>query len=155
MNPYLFVVGAGLMAGAMNALAGGGSFITLPALISVGRAVGAGECVEHGRPVSRLGGQCLGVPRWLGTDRSGAAAAAVVGDDSRRRNGCVLAAMDAVEDFDFLLPWLLLIATLTLALGRQIGEALRRRWHIRPPAVLACNSHWVFTAATSAAPSAS
>jgi uncharacterized membrane protein YfcA len=36
MPPYLTVFGAGLLAGTMNALAGGGSFVTLPALISVG-----------------------------------------------------------------------------------------------------------------------
>ena len=32
----LLLAGAGLLAGAMNALAGGGSFVTLPALIAVG-----------------------------------------------------------------------------------------------------------------------
>lgn len=36
MNSYLIVFCAGLLAGAMNALAGGGTFVTLPALISVG-----------------------------------------------------------------------------------------------------------------------
>jgi uncharacterized membrane protein YfcA len=36
MNPDLLVFGAGLLAGTMNALAGGGSFVSLPALISVG-----------------------------------------------------------------------------------------------------------------------
>ena len=32
----LLLAGAGLLAGAMNALAGGGSFVTLPALIAAG-----------------------------------------------------------------------------------------------------------------------
>ena len=36
MSPYWVVFGAGLLGGSMNALAGGGSFVTLPALISVG-----------------------------------------------------------------------------------------------------------------------
>src|ERR1700761_4366682 len=36
MNSFLLIGGAGLLAGTMNALAGGGSFVTLPALISVG-----------------------------------------------------------------------------------------------------------------------
>ena len=36
MNSYLMIFGAGLLAGTMNALAGGGSFVTLPALIAVG-----------------------------------------------------------------------------------------------------------------------
>jgi len=36
MNSYVWIFGAGLLAGTMNALSGGGSFITLPALISAG-----------------------------------------------------------------------------------------------------------------------
>ena len=36
MNPSLPVFGAGLLAGTMNALAGGGSFVSLPVLIAVG-----------------------------------------------------------------------------------------------------------------------
>jgi uncharacterized membrane protein YfcA len=36
MNPLLVIFGSGLLAGAMNALAGGGTFVALPALISVG-----------------------------------------------------------------------------------------------------------------------
>src|SRR3954470_1768158 len=36
MEPLLFVIGAGFVAGAMNALAGGGSFVSLPALIAAG-----------------------------------------------------------------------------------------------------------------------
>src|SRR5579863_6745802 len=36
MNGFLLIAGAGLIAGAMNALAGGGSFVSLPALIAAG-----------------------------------------------------------------------------------------------------------------------
>jgi uncharacterized membrane protein YfcA len=36
MNEFLLIAGAGLIAGAMNALAGGGSFVSLPALIAAG-----------------------------------------------------------------------------------------------------------------------
>jgi uncharacterized membrane protein YfcA len=36
MNHFPLLSGAGLLAGAMNALAGGGSFITLPALMAAG-----------------------------------------------------------------------------------------------------------------------
>jgi uncharacterized membrane protein YfcA len=50
--------------------------------------------------------------------------------------GAALLLSTSSATFDFLLPWLLLIATLTLCFGRQLGERLRRRWHIRPSAVL-------------------
>ena len=36
MDSLLMLAGAGFLAGAMNALAGGGSFVTLPALIAAG-----------------------------------------------------------------------------------------------------------------------
>jgi uncharacterized membrane protein YfcA len=36
MNDMLLLLLAGMLAGSMNALAGGGSFVSLPALISVG-----------------------------------------------------------------------------------------------------------------------
>ena len=50
--------------------------------------------------------------------------------------GAVLLLRTAARTFDHLLPWLLLAATLALAFGRPLGEALRRRWRIRPGAVL-------------------
>ena len=34
MHTYLLIFGAGILAGAMNGLAGGGSFISLPAFIA-------------------------------------------------------------------------------------------------------------------------
>jgi uncharacterized membrane protein YfcA len=36
MKPFLLVLAAGFVSGAMNALAGGGSFVSLPALMAVG-----------------------------------------------------------------------------------------------------------------------
>jgi uncharacterized protein len=36
MNHFMLLSGAGLLASTMNALAGGGSFITLPALMAAG-----------------------------------------------------------------------------------------------------------------------
>ena len=50
--------------------------------------------------------------------------------------GALLLLWTPSPTFDFLLPWLLMIATLTLGFGRQLGDSLRRRWHIRPSAVL-------------------
>ncbi len=36
MNDLLFIAAAGVLGGAMNALAGGGSFVTLPVLVAAG-----------------------------------------------------------------------------------------------------------------------
>lgn len=51
--------------------------------------------------------------------------------------GAVLLLSTSSSTFSFVLPWLLLCASLTLAFGRRLGEALRRRWRIGAPAVLA------------------
>jgi uncharacterized membrane protein YfcA len=136
MNPNLLIFGAGLLAGTMNALAGGGSFVTLPALISVGlpsvqanasSTVGLFPGTAASAWAFRDGLAPIGTvalrPLLLVTLVGGAI-------------GAFLLLWTPSKTFDFLLPWLLLIATVTLAFGRQIGEWLRRHWHIGPPALL-------------------
>jgi uncharacterized membrane protein YfcA len=136
VNPHLIVFGAGLLAGTMNALAGGGSFVSLPALIAVGvpsvvanasSTVGLYPGVAASAWAYRDGLGPIGavrlVPLLLVTLLGGAI-------------GALLLLSTSAALFDFLLPWLLLIATLTLTFGRQLGDALRRRVHIRPAAVV-------------------
>jgi uncharacterized protein len=137
MNSVLTIFGAGLLAGTMNALAGGGSFVSLPALIAVGvpsvqanasSTVGlfpgaAASAWAYRDGLGPIGAVSLR-PLLLTTVIGGAV-------------GAFLLLWTPSSTFDFLLPWLLLIATVTLGFGRQLGEALRRRWHIRPSAVLA------------------
>jgi uncharacterized protein len=137
MNADLTVFGAGLLAGTMNALAGGGSFVSLPALISVGvpsvqanasSTVGlfpgaAASAWAYRDGLGSVGAVTL--PSLLLTTVAGGGI------------GALLLLWTPSMTFDFVLPWLLLIATLTLGFGRRLGESLRRRWHIRPSAVLA------------------
>jgi uncharacterized membrane protein YfcA len=136
MNSYLVVFGAGLLGGTMNALAGGGTFVTLPALISVGvpsvqanasSTVGLFPGTVASAWAYREGLGPIGAvslrPLMLVTLVGGAA-------------GALLLLGTSSKTFDSLLPWLLAIATVTLGFGRQMGEWLRRRWHIRPWAVL-------------------
>ncbi len=61
MSPLFLVAGAGLIAGMMNALAGGGSFVTLPALIAAGVPFGEREHHQHRGPVSRAAHEQLGL----------------------------------------------------------------------------------------------
>jgi hypothetical protein len=136
MNPYLLIFGAGLLAGTMNALAGGGTFVTLPALISVGL-----PSVQAN--ASSTVGLFPGTAASAWTYRDGLSRIGPVSLRSLLLVTVVGGAIGAFmllwtpsKTFDFLLPWLLLIATLTLGFGRQIGEWLRRRWHIGPPVLL-------------------
>src|ERR1700722_4302339 len=121
MNPYLLVFGAGLVAGTMNALAGGGSFVTLPALISVGLPsvqANASSTVGLFPGTAASAWAYRGGSASLGTvSRRSLLLVTVVGGAI----GAFLLLWTPSKTFDFLLPWLLLIATLTLGFGRQIG----------------------------------
>lgn len=123
----LLLFGAGLLAGVMNALAGGGSFVSLPALIAAGLPSVAANASST-------------VALWPGS-----AASAWTYHDTFRpvcgvRPGVLLAVTLAggligsvlllwtpSSAFDRILPWLLLVATLALAFARRIGAALRGR----------------------------
>ncbi|WP_434391053.1 sulfite exporter TauE/SafE family protein [Melittangium boletus] len=136
MDSAPLLLGAGLLAGAMNALAGGGSFLALPALVLAGvpsLAANASSTValfpgglasawayrEDLRPVG-------GVSLWKMWGVS------VLGG----LLGATLLLLTPQRAFDQVLPWLLLWATLVFAGGRRAGEALRRRVRISPGAVL-------------------
>ena len=137
MNHFLWVAGAGLAAGAMNALAGGGSFVSLPALIAFGLPAvqaNASSTValfpgglasawayrEDLGPVGPVGLRPLLLVTLLG---GLAGAALLLGTPART--------------FDHVLPWLLLLACLALTFGRSLGERLRRRYHLRAWQMLA------------------
>jgi uncharacterized protein len=126
-----------LLAGAMNALAGGGSFVSLPALIAAG--VPPVQANASSTVALFPGGVASA---WAYRDGLGS-----VGAVSLRALllatvlgglvGAVLLLRTPGATFDFVLPWLLLVAALALGLGRKLGEWLRRRRRIAPAAVLA------------------
>ena len=137
MEQALILIGAGLLAGAMNALAGGGSFVTLPALIAVGvpsvaaNASSAMALYPGGLASAWVYRGDLGPVCEVPLKRLAVVTLA----------GGLLGAMillwTPTSVFDQALPWLLLTATLALAFGRRLGEAMRRRRRLRPPAILA------------------
>jgi uncharacterized membrane protein YfcA len=137
MHDVAVLVGAGLAAGAMNALAGGGSFVSLPALIGLGVpsvAANASSTVAlYPGGLASLwvyrqagaGGPVCGAPLPV------MAALTLAGGLA----GAVLLLKTPSAMFDGVLPWLLLVATLALAFARPLGEALRRRGRVGVGAV--------------------
>src|ERR1044072_489911 len=123
MDVYLMLCGAGLVAGAMNALAGGGSFVTLPALIAAGLPSvaanasstvalypgGAASAWVYRDGLTRAEGLPI-VPSLIATLVGGLA-------------GALLLLWTPSSIFDRLLPWLLLAATVTLTFGPRLGAA--------------------------------
>lgn len=132
----ILVFSAGIVAGAMNALAGGGSFVSLPALIAAGVPP---VQANTSSTVALFPGGLASV--WAYRDRlQSVGAVSLRALLATTLCGGLIGALllrTSSTAFTFVLPWLLLVASIALAFGRRIGEALRARWHIHAHAVLA------------------
>ncbi len=129
MQHYLLLLMAGLLGGAMNAVAGGGSFVTFPVLVSIGLPPIAANATST---VALFPGTLAST--WA--FRAGLQGVAGV----RLRVllpislaggtiGAILLLVTPGAAFDLVIPWLLLLATLAFAGGRRLSETLRR--HVR------------------------
>jgi uncharacterized membrane protein YfcA len=136
MDHFLLLAFAGLIAGAMNALAGGGSFVSLPAMIAAGvpsvQANASGTVALFPGQVTSAWTYWDGMRPVCGVPRRHLLAVSVVGG----LIGSLLLLWTPSSAFDFILPWLMLIATLALAFGRRAGLLLRRYVHIGPGLML-------------------
>ena len=126
---------AGLLAGAMNAIAGGGSFVTFPAMVFAGLppvianasstvALFPGTLAStfaYRRDLSGIGGFSLAV----------LAPISIAGG----LLGAILLLATPAHLFDLVIPWLLLLATMTFAAGARAGMVLRRFVRIGPRAL--------------------
>ncbi len=131
MTDLPLLAAAGLLAGAMNAIAGGGSFVTFPAMVFAGLppvTANASSTVAlfpgtiassfaYRSEVRGIGGYRLVVLAPISF------AAGLV--------GAMLLLATPAHLFDVVIPWLLLLATLTFAFGARAGIALRRVIRIR------------------------
>ncbi len=111
----------------MNALAGGGSFATLPALIALGLPANIANATSN---VALLPG--AGASAWAFRDELGP----VGGVDWRVLAvitffaglvGSVLLVITPAEAFDFIIAWLLLFAFVVMAVGKRAAEWLHAR----------------------------
>lgn len=137
MNTLSITFFAGVVAGAMNALAGGGSFVSLPALIAAGVPP---VMANTSSTVALYPGGLASA--WAYRDGLGPVGAVplralLVATLLGGLAGAVLLLHTSSAAFTFVLPWLLLVASIALAFGRRIGEALRARFRIHAHAVLA------------------
>ena len=126
---------AGLFAGALNAIAGGGSFVTFPAMVFAGLppvianasstvalfpgTIASSFAYRH--ELTGIGGFRLAVLAPI----SFAAGLA----------GALLLLATPAHLFDVVIPWLLLLAALTFAFGARAGIALRRVIRVGPAAL--------------------
>ncbi|MFO1386066.1 MAG: sulfite exporter TauE/SafE family protein [Chitinivorax sp.] len=134
IGEILLLGAAGLLAGALNAVAGGGSFITFPALV-------------HSGLNSILANTTSSVALWPASIASVVAyrqelasqrplllrlgAASIAGS----LLGAGLLLWISPRTFDHLVPWLLLLATLLFAFSGRITQALQQRPDRPPPSL--------------------
>ncbi|MDP9087583.1 MAG: sulfite exporter TauE/SafE family protein [Pseudomonadota bacterium] len=121
----------------MNALAGGGSFVTLPALIASGVPSVTANTTSA---VALFPGQITSA--WTYRDGLGpigpvSLRSLVIATFVGGAIGALLLLRTPVSTFDVILPWLLAVATIALAFGGQLGESLRHRWPVSTALVLA------------------
>ncbi len=126
MSHALLLFGAGLLAGAMNAAAGGGSFVTFPALISAGVPSVIANATST---VALFPGAFASAYAFRHDFRrfdSVSLRTMLVVSVTGGVAGALLLIFSPASIFDELVPWLLLFGAVVFAFGRQAGVALRR-----------------------------
>jgi uncharacterized membrane protein YfcA len=128
----VLALGAGIAGGAMNALAGGGTFATLPALIAIGLPSTTANATSNvallpGAATSAWAfrdeiGPIGGVSPWL---LGAITFVAALG-------GSLLLVFTPAATFDVIIAWLMLFGTLVLAFGQRAGAWLHDRVTIGP-----------------------
>jgi uncharacterized membrane protein YfcA len=126
MLHFLPLVLAGLLAGTMNAVAGGGSFVSFPVMVLMGLppiAANASSTVAlFPGTLASTWAYRDGLCGIAGISLRVLLPISVAGG----LIGAILLLVTPGSVFDAAVPWLLLLATLTFAGGRQLGDWLRR-----------------------------
>ncbi|WP_246623765.1 sulfite exporter TauE/SafE family protein [Sphingomonas colocasiae] len=133
----VLALAAGLAGGAMNALAGGGTFATMPTLIALGLPSPIANATSN---VALQPGAITSA--WAYRD-----GLAPLGGIQVRTLvaitffgglvGSLLLVATPTRTFDIVIPWLLLLATLVMAFGKRASNALHSRVTIGPGTMVA------------------
>ena len=136
MHSIFLLFVAGLLAGALNAAVGGGSFVSIPAMVFAGLPSVAANASST---VALLPGTLASAWAWRHDFRP------IEGVRLRTLLfislggglvGAILLLVTPQRAFDGLLPWLLLLGTLAFTFGRRAGDALQSRVRIGPGVIL-------------------
>src|SRR5271170_2349148 len=121
---YIWLVVASFIAGVMNAMAGGGSFISFPAMLSIGIAPVQANATNT---VALWPGQLTSVAALRGDLRRdllpAVCAASVLGGVS----GAAVLLHTRQITFLHMVPWLLLVASLLFGISGPVSRWLRKR----------------------------
>lgn len=128
--------GAGVVGGAMNALAGGGTFATMPALLGMGTPANIANATSNlalmpGAAASAWSFRAELRPVGGVSVRTLAAITFVAG-----LAGSVLLVVTPGAAFDLIVPWLLLVAFVAIVFGPRAADWLAHRVTIGPRALV-------------------
>jgi uncharacterized protein len=133
---YLLLILAGVFAGAINAVAGGGSFLTFPSLLFAGVPA---VMANASSTVAMVPGSATSAFAYRGDIRR-------IGEPNIKSwfivgilggaLGAALLLFTSDKTFRQVAPWLLLFATLLFAFGNRMSLALRGRLHANHAAML-------------------
>ncbi|KQS03084.1 hypothetical protein ASG11_01405 [Sphingomonas sp. Leaf357] len=142
MDPITIALtlGAGTIGGMMNALAGGGTFATLPALIAIGLPANVANATSNVALLPGAATSAFGFRDELGpvggVDYKMLAGITFVGGLA----GSLLLVVTPSHAFDVIIPWLLLFAFVVLAFGRSAADWLHARVTIGPRSLVAAQT---------------
>ncbi len=132
---YLFLIAAALGAGVINAVAGGGSFLTFPALVFTGvpsivanatSTVAVFPGVLMSAWAYRKEMETLDIP----------VKPVIVASIAGGISGALLLLSTSQKAFDAVIPWLLLAATIVFAIGPRVTIMFKRKSWIGPKALV-------------------
>ncbi len=136
VNDLLLLGGAAFGGGVMNAVAGGGSFLTFPALVYTGVP---SVVANASSTVALFPGSFASAwayrqdfSRNDGISFRGLLLASLAGG----LTGALLLLFTPQRTFDVVIPWLLALATLVFAFGPYLAPRLRQLYRIGPATVL-------------------
>lgn len=128
--------GAGAIAGTMNALAGGGTFVSMPALVALGLpstiANATSNVALQPGAISSAWAYRRGLGPLAGLSVNVLVAITLVG----AAIGSLLLVATPSRTFDIIIPWLLLAAFLVMLTGKRTSEALHARVTIGAPTLV-------------------
>jgi uncharacterized membrane protein YfcA len=135
-----FAAAAGFVGGAMNGLAGGGSFATLPALIALGLPANIANATSNVALMPAAAASAWEFRRELGPV-AGMSVALLAGITFvAGLAGSLLLVLTPTDTFDAMIPWLLLFAFVVMLFGRSAADWLHSRVTIGRPALVAAQS---------------
>jgi len=135
MTSDIFLIAAALAAGLMNSVAGGGSFLTFPALVFTGvpsiianatSTVALFPGVLASAWAYRKEIEALDIP----------VKPAVVASIAGGITGALLLLSTSQKAFDAVIPWLLLAATIVFATGPRVTTMFKRKPWVGPKALV-------------------